>query len=218
MSEPVRPTDDSQCPQALDLHEQYRRLVDAALFAVTASEDARPLLALDGLLKPWIRANIERTRHSILSADSRLDVADDTQGPISAAYHYLELRRQLFSDLHHYGPQPPWRLVGGPHRGDFAVRASSQARTCRPVFALRAIAGPATEPGTRHWEFTVVTHDPADPAVRVPVRLSLVETDPDRSGAFPTVRLPDDLRAHPDWIDQLDYGFHALGHKVYLHT
>ncbi|MFI9506249.1 hypothetical protein [Nocardia sp. NPDC052566] len=187
------------------LSDEFHDLIDAALFAVRMVEEAWPIRDFDGLLETWIRETLDYERDSIVSADSQLDVSDDVSTVIALAFHYTELRRELFSDMHHYRPEPPWRPVGDPFRRQFAVRAASQARAAQPMFALRQIS-------SEQWEFLVTAVDKHLPATVFALRITGHEPEHGRIA----VCYPDELAIHPLWIDQLCYGFHALGYTAHV--
>ncbi|WP_431953422.1 hypothetical protein [Nocardia lijiangensis] len=187
----------------LTLWEEYERLVDAALFAVEKTESVWGDHLFRPLLEPWIRERLESRRSAIHHADSQLDLADDTASVIADAHLYIELRKELFSDLHHFRAEAPWRLVGRAH--DFAVRATLQYPNARPVFALRR---------DNRWVFTVNAPHPTQPGDRTTSSVPVYPTSEDNRKKKIEFRIPAELRDHPEWLDQLRCGFEALGYSA----
>ncbi|MFD6141878.1 hypothetical protein [Promicromonospora sp. NPDC060271] len=184
----------------MDLQEKYRGLYLGALFVVEEAESAYRLGALDRGLKAWVREEIEGREHSLDYCDSQLDLAHAVEGLSAIAPRYVKLRRQLFSDLHHIGPEPPWR----PMEGATAVRAGSRVFVRHPSYVLHRIrAGAGLE--AESWEFTVFTepHKPDDEGVTFRVMVF-----PDDHGG--TLQVSPELEAQRSWYEQLAYGLLAL--------
>ncbi|WP_067833464.1 hypothetical protein [Nocardia lijiangensis] len=188
---------------AMNLWEEYERLIDAALFAVEKTESVWGDHIFRPLLQPWIRERLESQRSLIRHADSQLDVADDTSDVIATAHHYIELRKELFSELFHFRAEAQWRLVG--RAGDFAVRATLQSPNARPVFALRR---------DNRWVFTVNAPHPTEPGERTTLNVLVQQTYEDNRKKKIEFRIPAELRDHPEWLDQLRCGFEALGYAA----
>ncbi|WP_419705087.1 hypothetical protein [Promicromonospora sp. NFX87] len=184
----------------MDLQEKYRGLYLGALFVVEQAESAYRLGALNRLLSAWVRDELEGREHSLDHCDSRLDLADAVEGLSAIAPRYVKLRRQLFSDMHHIGPEPPWRPLQAA-----AVRAGSGVFVRHPSYALRRIHAGAGS-GAESWEFSVFTepNKPDDEGVTFRVMIF-----PDGPGS--ALQVSPELEAQRSWYEQLVYGLHALG-------
>lgn len=155
---------------------------------------------LGTFLDEQVREDLARGEHAIDSADKLSDIADDFAALARTVADYDRLCREVFSDLHHlYRPEPPWRVLA---HGRTAVRATLQVRRRQPVFALR-VAGDA-------WVFRVFPNLYGDEGALV-VEGTISGDRHDRRVAHAAWE-----RVPPEWCDQLDYGFQALGVKVDL--
>lgn len=116
------------------------------------------------------------------------------------------MRKHLFSDMRHIGPEPPWRTVGDPHAPSFAVRGMPSYPPHRlPSYALRATGADGDADA---WEFTVMS-DPMEPPV---VHRILVASD----GEHALAEIPGMLREDGAAQLQRGYGFRTLGHTPHL--
>ncbi|KOX11959.1 hypothetical protein [Nocardiopsis sp. NRRL B-16309] len=196
----------------MNLTERYARLHDGIGLTIQAAEDAYRLPRhLDILLKEWVNRAWENRRLSINSCDNDLDVADAVSGLTSFGSSYLELRRELFSDLHHFRVEPPWREVGG----GLTVRAPlNYFRRPHTEFALRS-ARPAGMSVQRVWTFFVfVSARDEDDQNRTRTHEFDITEVSDH-----VARVPDSLNQHGDWMEQLFYGLRTLtGNHYRLRT
>ncbi|GAA4983100.1 hypothetical protein GCM10023205_61030 [Yinghuangia aomiensis] len=184
----------------MDLHEDYRALYQGCLSACAHIGAGRRVGVLGTFLAEQVREDLARGEHAIDSADKLSDVADDFAGLARTVADYDHLCREVFSDLHHlYRPEPPWRVLA---RGRTAVRATLQVRRRQPVFALH-VAGDA-------WMFRVFPNPYDDERALVVDGTVSGDRHSRRTAQAPWERVP------PEWCDQLDYGFQALGVKVDL--
>ncbi|MFC3999646.1 hypothetical protein ACFOVU_27275 [Nocardiopsis sediminis] len=185
----------------MDLKDHYQRLLDGIGLAIQAADDAFPLHPpFRRLLHRWAQEELAARKGDIDWCDSTQDLADVTSGLLSFARDYTELRRALFSDHLHLGPEPPWRIVGSPHARRLAVRVPlSFYRETADHFVLRVVG--AAQVDVRAWEFTVLT------------RASGSDSD-DRftltAGTDVVVHIPPELSARPDWTEQAFYGLRCL--------
>jgi hypothetical protein len=202
-------------PQAEDT--PYGGVLEAALLAVDASERARGLGLLDGLLKPWIRETLSSDLGLVPSADSLGELADDIARILGRGYRYCELRKELSQDGAWRGQDADavWRIVD-----DISwIKVFAVAVLCpeRTAFALRRTVHPGRSgEGTAHWRFSAMPHQRWDGAQEqredFPVVVSQMGPD-QRSGR---AHVPPALLGHPVWVEQLGHGFEALGHTVSL--
>lgn len=186
------------------LDEDYRALYEGCLHACEHIAAGRRVGVLGTFMAEQVREDLVRGEHAIESADKISDVADDFAGLVRIVADYDRLCREVFSDLHHVSrPEPPWRV---PAPGRIAVRAPLQVRRRQPVFALHVAHDRSS------WVFRVFpTPYSEEGAVVVEGTLSGDRLSGDRCVAQAAwEQLP------PEWCDQLDYGFQALGVKVDL--
>lgn len=184
----------------MDLQEKYRGLYLGALFVVEEVESAYHLGAVDRFLKAWVREELKGREHSLNHCDSQMDLAHAVEGLSAIAPRYVKLRRQLFSDEHHIGPEPPWR----PVRGTAAVRAGSHVFVRHPSYALcRIDAGQGS--GAESWEFSVFTEPNKPDDEGVTFRVMVFADDPES-----TLQVSPELEAQRSWYEQLAYGLLAL--------
>lgn len=194
----------------MDLVDRYQALYRGALLVVESADDAYRLGALERFLKPWVRGRLDRLRGLVESCDNRRDLAEDTRRLASTAAEYSRLRDALFSDVHHTGPEPPWRIVEAEA---FAIRAQSGVLLEQPTFVLQRLAAVSDVPGAATWEFTVIgnSSDPGDMGRSFVVMVSTG----DRRGGVP-VQVAKELESNRGWYQQLEYGFYALGIEPFL--
>jgi hypothetical protein len=195
----------------MNLTERYARLHDGIGLTIQAAEDAYRLSPhLDTLLKDWAAKEWKSRRSNLDSCDNDLDVVDVVSGLTALGTSYVELRRELFSDLHHFRAEPPWRTVDG----GLAIRAPLHFfRTPNTEFALR-FTGPSGMGVQRVWKFYVFVSasDEKDDRTRTH-EFEITEV----SGH--AARVPDALKEYDDWMEQLFYGLRALtGNHYYLRT
>lgn len=191
----------------MGLREDWQALVRGARLVVGAAEDACRLGALDLHLKPWAEERLRSLEHAIDSADNARDVAFDTQNVARTAVEYAALREVLFSDLHHLGPEPPWRVV---ERGGFAVRAQSRVLLPQPTLVLRRLASGADVPGSVTWDFTVLD-EPHQPASRGRSFVVMVVQGAGGSGSSGLVEVAPEFAAERALYQQMIYGLRELG-------
>jgi len=184
----------------VDLQEKYRGLYLGALFVVEEVESAYRLGALNSVLSAWVREELKGREHSLDYCDSQIDLAHAVEGLAAIAPRYVKLRRQLFSDVHHTGPEPPWR----PVRGAAAVRAGSRIFVRHPSYALRRIDA-GSRSGAESWEFSVFT-EPNKPDDEGVTFRAMVFPD----GPEGTLQVSPELEAQRAWYEQLAYGLRAL--------
>lgn len=190
----------------MDLQEKYRGLYLGALFVVEEVESAYRLGALDRGLKAWVREELKGREHSLDHCDSQMDLADAVEGLSAIAPRYVKLRRQLFSDMHHIGPEPPWRPLH-PVQGTAAVRAGSDVFVRHPSYALYRIHGGAGS-GAESWEFSVFTEPNKPDDEGVTFRVMVFPDDP--RSMLHTLQVSPELEAQRSWYEQLAYGLLAL--------
>ncbi|WP_198535949.1 hypothetical protein [Pseudofrankia saprophytica] len=191
--------------EPMDLAERYQALMHGATLVAESAEDAYRLGALDGFLKPWIRSRFDRLAGVFASCDTSRELAADSRGVARAAADYSELREQLFSDLHHARPEPPWRVV---ERRAFAIRVQSVVLLRQPTFVLRDLHSGQDVPGAAAWEFSALSR-PSDPADTGKSFVVMVSTGDQRFGV--PVQVSRELERERTWYQQLEYGFYALG-------
>ncbi|MEU8137841.1 hypothetical protein [Streptodolium elevatio] len=189
----------------MGLRQEYQGLYDSAFIACTHIERAHPAGVLRAFLAEQVREDLRRRENAVDSADTSGDVSDDFAALARIVTEYERLCRAVFSDLHHvHRPEPPWRVLAP---GRAAVRAPLQVRRRRPVYALRVRADVAEQRGLV-WEFQVFQRmDGADDTTEVVTGL-LPHGSRDAEAAWD--------RVLPEWCDELDYGFQALGLDVSL--
>ncbi|MFF2650278.1 hypothetical protein [Streptomyces sp. NPDC058045] len=194
----------------MDLGDGYRALARGALLVAESAEDAYRLGALERFLKPWVRGRVNSLAFLIDSCDTTRQLAQDTRALAHTAAEYSQLRNQLFSDVHHTGPEPPWRIV---EQGTMAIRAQSGILLRQPTFVLRRLDAGSNVPGAATWDFTVIanTSNPADEGTSFVVMVSTG----DHTGSVP-VQVSKELENERAWYQQLAYGFHALGVTPFL--
>ena len=196
----------------MNLRERYARLHDGIGFTIRAAEDAYRLPPhLDALLKEWAAEEWEDRRSNIDWCDNDLDVVDVVRGLTAFGTSYVDLRSELFSDLHHFRAEPPWREVDG----GLAIRAPLHLlRRPHTEFALR-FTGPAGTDVQRVWTFSVFV-GARDENDEYRTRTHEFEvTEVSDSAA----RVPDALTEHDDWMEQLFYGLRTLtGNHYFLRT
>jgi hypothetical protein len=194
----------------MDLTDSYQALARGALLVAESAENAYRLGALDRFLKPWVRGELDDRRRLLDSCDTHRQVAGDTRALARIAAEYSELREQLFSDVHHTRPEPPWRIVD---RRTMAIRAQSRVLLPQPTFALRRLDAGSNVPGAETWDFTVIAN-PSDPAEEGTSFVVMVSTG-DSHGELP-VQVSKELENERAWYQQLEYGFYALGLRPLL--
>ncbi|MFI5688604.1 hypothetical protein [Streptomyces sp. NPDC051636] len=194
----------------MDLVDRYQALYRGALLVAESADDAYRLDALERFLKPWVRGRLDRLRGLLESCDNRRELAEDTRRLASTAAEYSRLRDALFSDVHHTGPEPPWRIVEAEA---FAIRAQSGVLLEQPTFVLQRLAAVSDVPGAATWEFTVIGN-PSDPGDMGSSFVVMVSTE-DHPGGVP-VQVAKELESNRSWYQQLEYGFYALGIKPFL--
>ncbi|MFD6425323.1 hypothetical protein [Streptomyces sp. NPDC060198] len=193
----------------MDLTDRYQALARGALLVAESAEDAYRLGALDRFLKPWVRDGLHSLSGLLDSCDTSRQLAEDTRALAHTAARYSELREQLFSDVCHTRPEPPWRLVGTT----MAIRAQSGVLLPQPTFVLRRLADGSDVPGAATWDFTVIAN-PSDPADEGTSFVVMVSTG-DHAGGAP-VQVSKELERQRAWYQQLEYGFYALGITPFL--
>ncbi|MET9882717.1 hypothetical protein ABZZ20_06050 [Streptomyces sp. NPDC006430] len=139
----------------MDLADRHQALARGALLVAETAEDAYQLGALDRFLKPWIRGRLHSLAGLLDSCDTRRQLAEDTRALAQTAAEYSELRDQLFSDVHHTRPEPPWRIVG---QKTMAIRAQCGVLLRQPTFVLRRLDAGSDVPGAATWDFTVIAN------------------------------------------------------------
>ncbi|MFE1953266.1 hypothetical protein ACFW9D_22690 [Streptomyces sp. NPDC059524] len=189
----------------MDLAARYQALAHGALLVAESAEDAYRLGGLDRFLKPWVRGRLHSLAGRLDSCDNRRELAADTRALAQTAAEYSQLRDHLFSDVHHTGPEPPWRIVG--HQA-MAIRAQSGVLLRQPTFVLRRLDAGSDVPGAATWDFTVIAN-PSDPADEGTSFVVMVSTG-DHPGGVP-VQVSKELERQRAWYQQLEYGFYALG-------
>jgi hypothetical protein len=194
----------------MDLAERYRNLARGALFVAESAEAAYRLGALDRFLKPWVREAVESLGGLLDSCDTMRQQAEDTREFARTAADYSALRDQLFSDVHHTGPEPPWRVVA---QGTMAIRAQPVVLLRQPTFVLRRLDAGSDLPGAETWDFTVIGN-PSDPADEGTSFVVMVSTGGRAVGA--PVQVSRELEGRRGWYQQLEYGFLALGITPFL--
>lgn len=194
----------------MDLTEKYQALVSGATLVAESAEEAYRLGALDRFLKPSIRASLDWLGGLFASCDTSRQLAGDTRALARVAADYSELRKELFSDLHHTRPEPPWRTVS---RGKIGIRAQSLVLDTQPTFVLRRLDAGLNVPGAATWEFVVIAK-PSDPADQGTTLVVMVSADDQQTEA--TVTVSKDLESHGAWYKQLGYGFYSLGIRPHL--
>ncbi|MCP2342030.1 hypothetical protein [Actinomadura rupiterrae] len=186
----------------------YERLLRAMLSVAETSEAAWPLHSLDGFLKPWYRDELLSREGNLSWGDCQKDLEGVFTGAAVHGTRYAELRKQLFSDIHQIGDEPPWRKVGMPFSRNFAVCALCQAFQRNPIYVLRSV-GPFSDHG---WELTIVSEG-AEATFQVHTRL-----DPGEQHVV-HVDAPD-LRDRnidqPGAYEQVGHGFRCLGYTPFL--
>ncbi|MFD5931035.1 hypothetical protein [Streptomyces sp. NPDC060333] len=194
----------------MDLADRCQALARGGLLVAESAEDAYRLGALDRFLKPWIRDRLHSLNGLLDSCDTRRELALDTRALARTAATYSELREELFSDIHHTRPEPPWRIV---RQRTMAIRAQSAVLLGQPTFVLRRLDAGSDIPGAATWDFTVIAN-PSDSADEGTTFVVMVSTG-DHTGAVP-VQVSEELENERAWYQQLDYGFHALGITPFL--
>ncbi|WP_131786490.1 hypothetical protein [Protofrankia symbiont of Coriaria ruscifolia] len=194
----------------MDLAERYQALVYGATLVAESAEDAYRLGALDRFLKPWIRGRLDSLGALFASCDTSHQLARDTRALATTAASYSELREQLFSDLHHTRPEPPWRTVA---RGEIAIRAQSVVLLRQPTFVLRRLDAGLNVPGAATWEFVVITK-PSDPTDEGTSFVVMVSADDQQIGV--PIAVSKELESERAWYQQLEYGFYSLGIRPVL--
>ncbi|MFE0276140.1 hypothetical protein ACFWZY_29220 [Streptomyces sp. NPDC058992] len=194
----------------MDLVDSYQALCRGALLVAESAEDAYRLGALDRFLKPWIRERLDRLGSLLESCDTRRELAEDTRRLATTAAGYSHLRNELFSDVHHTRPEPPWRIV---ETGTFAIRAQSGVLLEQPTFVLRRLAAAADVPGAATWEFTVIDN-PSDAGDTGTSFVAMISNG-DHPGGVP-VQVAKELETNRAWYQQLGHGFYALGITPFL--
>jgi hypothetical protein len=193
----------------MNLTERYQALVQGATLVAESAEDAYGLGGLDRFLKPWIRGRFDSLAFTFASCDTRRELAEDTRAVAKAAASYSELREQLFSDVVHSGPEPPWRVVA---RRELAIRAQSGVLLRQPTFVLRRL-GSLDVPGAETWEFTVISN-PADRTDEGKSFVVMAAAEDQRTSMF--VQVSKELENERAWYQQLEYGFRSLGITAHL--
>jgi len=191
----------------VDLRSRWQALHEGALLVVETAEDAYPLGAFDAFLNPWVRERLASLKGMLDSCDTRRDLAEDTRAAARVAADYSRLREDLFSDLHHSGPEPGWRIAGAG-APQLAIRAQSAVLLLQPAFVLRRLSPGMDLSGAQNWEFTVLSQ-PFDPAKERDSFVVMV-FDPSGGGSAP-VQVSKELEDQRGWYQQLEYGFRALG-------
>jgi hypothetical protein len=189
----------------MGLADRYQALACGAQLVAESAEDAYRLGALDRFLKPWIRGRLRSLSGLLDSCDTRRQLAQDTRAFARTVAEYSELRDQLFSDIHHTRPEPPWRIV---EQRTMAVRAQSGVLLRQPTFVLRRLDTGSDVPGAATWDFTVIDN-PSDSADEGRSFVVMVSTS-DHIGGVP-VQVSKELERERAWYQQLEYGFYALG-------
>jgi len=196
----------------MDLTARYQALSRGALLVAESAEDAFHLGALDRFLKPWVRGRLDSLGRLLDSCDTARQLAEDTRAFARTAAEYSELLEQLFSDVHHTGPEPPWRIVG---RRTMAIRAQSRVLLEQPSFVLRQLNAGSDVPGAAIWDFTVIAN-PSDPADEGRTFVVMVSTSDPNGEVLVPVQVSKELESERAWYQQLAYGFYALGIGPFL--
>lgn len=130
----------------MNLAERYARLHDGIGFALETIDTTYHLpKALRQEIHGRVLADWERFRSGIGWCDNDMDVLNLTTGLTRLADEYSRLRKTLFSDLHHFGPEPPWRRV---HHG-LAVRLPLQVNVDASEYYV------LSDQGMNRWTFSV---------------------------------------------------------------
>ncbi|MFE3462019.1 hypothetical protein ACFXKD_31130 [Nocardiopsis aegyptia] len=196
----------------MNLKDHYEQLHSGIHLTIKAAEDAYRLPKhLDTLLKEWAIEEWEDYRSNIDWCDNDLDVVEVVRGLTAFGTSYVDLRRELFSDLHHFRAEPPWREVDS----GFALRLPMHLlRKPHTEFALR-FTGPSGTGVQRVWTFYVfVSARNENDEYRTRTHEFEITEVTDNA-----VRIPDSLDGHGDWMEQLFYGLRTLtGNHYHLRT
>ncbi|MEU0936297.1 hypothetical protein [Embleya sp. NPDC005971] len=203
----------------MGLLEDFRKVYDAALFAVKWAEYGDRLDAgIDAVLKPWVRERIARWEHSMMWCDNDGDVAHAVDGLTAIAPLYAELRRELAADvigLHR--PEAPWRAIGrirselpGAER-PVAVRARSRVHHRHEHYVLCRNEPDSMSDGLQTWEFRVLSAHPGEADVARVFPLTLQPATHDR---YATVRDLGELARNRVWYEEMWFAFAATGRDV----
>lgn len=187
----------------MDLKKRYTRLHEGIRFTIETIKDAYPLFKhLDDELQTWVLAEWESRRNDIDWCDNRRDLLQVTTGLTGLAESYRSLRKELFSDLHHFREESPWRKV---HRG-LAIRLPMHLHRKAPEhYVLRQRTGTG-------WTFVVHGRTDKDEEGEATLREFDVELS-ERS-----CRIPDELDGDP-LLTQLFYGLRLMtGEHYYMRT
>lgn len=137
------------------VESRYGQLKQAVLSVAELAEEAWRLGRLDSFLTPWIRDELLDRSSRMRLCDNTLDLEQLFTATARLGSGYAELRRQLFSDLHHTGPEPSWRAVGTTRSPSLAIRAQSQVILTQPIYILAK-----TDRGSGNiWQFSILTGD-----------------------------------------------------------
>ncbi|WP_017570090.1 hypothetical protein [Nocardiopsis halotolerans] len=185
----------------MNLKERYARLHDGVRFAIETTDDAYPLpRELHEQLQEWVLDAWEGRRSNIDWCDNRQDLVAVTSGLTRLAQSYTELRKALFSDLHHFGPEPPWRRIDH----GFAVRLPLHFhRRNAEYYVLRS-------QGMNRWKFCVHGQARSESGEH---ESALREFDVELSGG--SCRVPDELADQEAWQEQLFYGLRLMKDEHY---
>lgn len=188
----------------MELHERYAQLHSGIRFAIDTIDDAYPLpRPLRQELQEWVLSRWEEARHNIDWCDNRRDLLQVTSGLTELARSYKELRKNLFSDLHHFGPEPPWRQVNR----DLAVRLPLGVHHGNSAYYV------LRRNGAHRWKFCVHGSTRSENGE---YESTLREFEVELSGH--SCRIPDELEGDPV-LAQLFYGLALMtGTHHYMRT
>ncbi|MDA0562895.1 hypothetical protein LG943_00865 [Streptomonospora sp. S1-112] len=130
----------------MDVRKSYAQLHSGVRFVIDTIENGYRLpQPLEGELHHWVISQWERMRDNIEWCDDDQDLVAVTTDLTHLAESYRDLRKALFSDLLHFGPEPPWRRINA----DLAVRLPLQVHlNSSEYYMLRARGG-------NRWTFSV---------------------------------------------------------------
>lgn len=184
----------------MDLAERYARLHDGIGFTLETIDGTYRLpRALRQAIHEPVLADWEARRSSIDWCDNDTDLLTVTTGLTRLADEYARLRKALFSDLRHFGPEPPWRRI----RNGLAVRLPLQFHVKGAEYYV--LCGR----GVDRWTFSV--HGSTRSA-RDEYEPTLTEFDVELVGS--SYLIPEELKGHR-LLDQLFYGLKLMKDEHY---
>ncbi|GAB3210545.1 hypothetical protein ACQEU5_13915 [Marinactinospora thermotolerans] len=184
----------------MDLQERYAQLHNGIRFAIETIEDAYRLPPpLEEELHHWVISEWESRRSSIDWCDNDQDLLTVTSNLTHLAQSYQELRKRLFSDLYHFGPEPPWRRV----HHTLAVRLPVQFHHSDSEYYI------LQDRGMNRWTFHVHGWTRSENGEREP---TVREFEVELTGR--SCRIPDELEGDR-LLDQLFYGLMLMKDEHY---